>query len=98
MTSVDSNFNFLCGRPNGAGPPPPVHMRPPEPGPSPPPCGRHKWMAPYGHGGKMPIPLSLPMAVPPTPSNCAFSLYNSCEDSFIRIAEKLDGKFFKFCV
>src|SRR6218665_2032754 len=24
--------------------PPPVHMRPPEP--DPPPCGRHKWMAP----------------------------------------------------
>ena len=34
MTSVDSNFNFLCGRPHGAGhPPPPVHMRPPEPDP-----------------------------------------------------------------
>src|SRR6218665_3988682 len=44
MTSVDSNFNFLCGRPHGAGPP--VHMRPPEPDPLPPPCGRHKWMAP----------------------------------------------------
>ena len=26
MTSVDSNFNFLCGRPHGAGPPPPVHL------------------------------------------------------------------------
>src|SRR6218665_2194506 len=47
MTSVDSNFNFLCGRPHGAGPPPPVHMRPPEPDSLPPPCGRHKWMAPY---------------------------------------------------
>ena len=49
MTSVDSNFNFQCGRPHGAGPPeahPPVHMRPPEPDPLPPPCGRHKWMAP----------------------------------------------------
>src|SRR6218665_1142879 len=44
MKSVDSNFNFLCERPQGAGPPPPVHMRPPEP--DPPPCGRHKWMAP----------------------------------------------------
>ena len=45
--SVDSNFNFLCGRPHGAGPPPPVHMRPPDPDPVlPPPCGRHKWMAP----------------------------------------------------
>jgi len=22
-----------------------VHMRPPEPDPLPPPCGRHKWMA-----------------------------------------------------
>src|SRR6218665_1187755 len=33
MTSVDSNFNFLCGRPHGAGPP--VHMRPSEPDPSP---------------------------------------------------------------
>ena len=42
MTSVDSNFNFLCGRPHGAGPP--AHMRPPEPDPSP----RHKWMAPNG--------------------------------------------------
>src|SRR6218665_1203369 len=31
MTSVDSNFNFLCGRPHGAGPP--VHMRPSEPDP-----------------------------------------------------------------
>ena len=31
MTSADSNFNFLCGRPHGAGPPRPVHMRPPEP-------------------------------------------------------------------
>ena len=31
MTSVDSNFNFLCGRPHGAWPPPLVHMRPPEP-------------------------------------------------------------------
>src|SRR6218665_518763 len=46
MASVDSNFNFLCGRPHGAGPPPPVHMRPNEPDPLPPPCGRHKWMAP----------------------------------------------------
>src|SRR6218665_1281329 len=35
MTSVDSNFNFLCGRPHGAGPPSPVHMRPPEPNPLP---------------------------------------------------------------
>src|SRR6218665_2362312 len=34
MTSVDSNFNFLCGLPHGAGPPSPVHMRPPEPDPS----------------------------------------------------------------
>src|SRR6218665_1410987 len=45
MASVDSNFNFLCGRPHGAGPP--VHMPPPEPDPLPSPCGRHKWMAPY---------------------------------------------------
>src|SRR6218665_3005141 len=44
MTSVDSNFNFLCGRPNGAGPPSPIHMRPPELDP---PCGHHKWIAPY---------------------------------------------------
>src|SRR6218665_528605 len=32
MTSVDSNFNFLCGRPHGAGPPFPlstcVHLSP----------------------------------------------------------------------
>src|SRR6218665_1287471 len=29
MTSVDSNFNYLCGRPHGAGSPPPstcVHL------------------------------------------------------------------------
>ena len=44
MTSVDSNFNFRCGRSHGTEPPSPVHMRPPEPDPSPP-CGRHKWMA-----------------------------------------------------
>src|SRR6218665_829098 len=47
MTSVDSNFHFLCERPHGAGPPSPLHMCPPEPDPLPPPCGRHKWMAPY---------------------------------------------------
>src|SRR6218665_279124 len=45
MTSLDSNFNFLCGRPHGAGPPLPpstcVHLSPTPP----PPCGRHKWMA-----------------------------------------------------
>ena len=35
MMSVDSNFNFLCGRPHGAGPHPPVHTRPPEPDPLP---------------------------------------------------------------
>src|SRR6218665_566829 len=34
----------------GLDPPPPVHMRPPEPDLPPPPCGRHKWMAPiYVH-------------------------------------------------
>ena len=27
--------------------PPPDHMRPPEPDYQPPPCGHHKWMAPY---------------------------------------------------
>src|SRR6218665_3588754 len=26
MSSVDSNFKFLCGRPHGAGPPFPVHL------------------------------------------------------------------------
>src|SRR6218665_230367 len=50
MTSVDSNFNFLCGRPHGAGPPfPPstcVHL---SLTPSPHPCGRHKWMTPNLH-------------------------------------------------
>ena len=34
MTSVDYNFNFLCGRPHGSWPLP-IHMRPPEPDPSP---------------------------------------------------------------
>src|SRR6218665_3992180 len=42
MTSVDSHFNFLCGRPHGAGPPSPrVHLSL-----TPLPCGRHKWMDP----------------------------------------------------
>jgi len=41
MTSVSSDF--LCGRPQALTVP--VHRRPPEP--LPPPCGRHKWMAPY---------------------------------------------------
>src|SRR6218665_1376593 len=36
MTSVDSNFKCLCGRPHGDGPPSPsMHMRPPEPDPLP---------------------------------------------------------------
>jgi len=47
MTSVDSNFNFLCGRPHGAGPPllpsTCVHLSLTLS----PPCGRHKWTAPY---------------------------------------------------
>src|SRR6218665_1237882 len=54
MSSVDSNFNFLCGRPHGAGPHPPstcVHLslHPPSPSPchnlshisEPPPKVRH---------------------------------------------------------
>src|SRR6218665_3203514 len=43
MMSVDSNFNFPCGRPHGANPLP----RTPEPDPLPPPCGRHKPKTPY---------------------------------------------------
>ena len=31
----------------GLDPSSPIHMRPPESNPLPPPCGRHKWMAPY---------------------------------------------------
>jgi len=45
MTSVDSNFNFLCGRPHGA-----WSTRPHASTwawTPPPPCGRHKWMASY---------------------------------------------------
>ena len=46
MTPVDSNFNFLYGRPHWAWPhlPPPstcIHLS------LTPTCGRHKWMAPY---------------------------------------------------
>src|SRR6218665_1547564 len=41
MMSVGSNF--MCGRPHGAYPP--VCRHPFEPDLSPPPCGRHKWMA-----------------------------------------------------
>src|SRR6218665_2210849 len=55
MTSVDSNFNFLCGRPHGARP---VHMRPPEPDSPPPPCGRHKWMTPIRFTGTRRFHLS----------------------------------------
>src|SRR6218665_3169215 len=46
MTSVDSKFNFPCGRPHGVEPPPRftcVRLSLT----SSPPCGRHKWMAPY---------------------------------------------------
>jgi len=45
MTSVDSNFNFLCGHPHGAWPPPRPHAST-WAWPFPPPCIRHKWMAP----------------------------------------------------
>jgi len=51
-------YNFLCGRSPGADPSP-VGRRPPEPDSLPPPCGRHKWMAPNqwrnegaGEGGR----------------------------------------------
>jgi len=43
MTSVNSNFNFLCGRPHGAWPLPHPHA---STWAWPPPFGRHKWMAP----------------------------------------------------
>jgi len=42
MTSVDSIFNFLCGRPHGAWPRPHASTWA---WPPPPPCGRHIWMA-----------------------------------------------------
>ena len=44
MTSVDSNFNFLCGRAHGSWPPRPHAST--WAWSLPPPCGRHKWMAP----------------------------------------------------
>jgi len=46
MTSVDSNLNFLCGRPHGAYPLPRQHAST-WAWPLPIPCGHHKWMAPY---------------------------------------------------
>src|SRR6218665_1766468 len=46
MTSVDSNLIFCVDVHMGLDPLSPVHMRPPEPDALPPPCGRHKWMAP----------------------------------------------------
>jgi len=49
MTSVDSNFNFLCGRSHGAWPP--IPMRPPEPDPS-------VWMS-YMDGPLCELPLTL---------------------------------------
>ena len=49
MTSVDSNLNFLCGRPHVAGPStPPVHTRPPESDPLR--VDVIKWMAPNIRG------------------------------------------------
>src|SRR6218665_3930244 len=45
MTSVDLILIFCVDVHMGLDPP--VHMHPPEPDPLPPPCGRHKWMAPY---------------------------------------------------
>jgi len=48
MTSVQSNFNFLCGRPHGDWPPSPRPHASTLAWPTlPPPCGRHKWMAPF---------------------------------------------------
>jgi len=44
MTSVDFNFNFLCGRPHGLDPLPRPHA---STWAWSPPCGCHKWMAPY---------------------------------------------------
>src|SRR6218665_2947748 len=42
-----TGYNFVYGRPHIALPPPPICRRLPEPEPTlPPPCGRHKWMAP----------------------------------------------------
>ena len=46
MTSVDSNFNFLCGRRHGAGPSLPRPHASTWAWPLPPPCGRHKCMVP----------------------------------------------------
>ena len=43
MTSVDSNFNFLCGRPPGG-----LNRLTPLPTS----CGRRKWMAPYVNRGR----------------------------------------------
>ena len=45
MTSVDYNFNFLCGHPRPLPPSTCVHLSLTPP----PPCGRHKWMAPYAY-------------------------------------------------
>jgi len=50
MTSVDSNFTFLCGRPHGAG-----HSPRPHASTWPPPCGRHKRMAPYSRHWRISI-------------------------------------------
>jgi len=46
MTSVDSNFNFLYGRPHGAWPLPPSTCVYLCLTPLTPPCGHHKWMSP----------------------------------------------------
>src|SRR6218665_3318198 len=70
MSSVDSNFNFLCGRPHGAGPPSPVHMRPPQP--DPPPCGRHKfsvWTSTWGWTPSLSSPC-VHLSLTPLPPPC----------------------------
>ena len=48
--SMDSNFNFLRGRPHRAWPPPLVHMRPPEPDPLPLRVDVLNGWPPYGPG------------------------------------------------
>src|SRR6218665_1079733 len=89
MTSVDSNFNFLCGHPHGAGPLP-IHMCPRELDPTLPLCVRHKWMAPCLSDLRLILVcnaqnVSLQNTIYRVPDGLLFSISQSFSKAEIRI-------------
>src|SRR6218665_640768 len=91
MTSVDSNFNFLCGRPHAwAGPPPPFTCVRLNLTPLPHPCGRHKWMAPCLSDLRLILVcntqnVSLQNTIYRVPDGLLFSISQSFSKAEIRI-------------